>query len=71
MIRLRRMLLCMQGAANHAGLPCGMHAQDALQTVTNTCLRCLLNACKVWIHSERLEPFGKPPETSRDAGRGS
>ena len=27
--------------------------------------------CKVWVRNERPEPFGKPPEASRDAGRGS
>ena len=34
----------MQGAANREGLPCVMHAEDAVQTVTTTCAGCLLNA---------------------------
>ena len=34
----------MQEAADHEGLPCVMHAEDAVQTVTTTCAGCLLNA---------------------------
>ena len=34
----------MQEAADREGLPCVMHAEDAVRTVTTTFAGCLLNA---------------------------